>query len=270
MPADIIATAIIDTPIGPLSLLAHGEALVGGGFTGDPGELHARLHPLPAVAAAGSRRAAVAGQAGPRLLRRRPDRVRRPARVPPGHGVAGAAVGALRAVPAGTTITYTGLAARAGHPARGAGGRRRVRRQPDRPGQSRATASCAPTAASAATTTASSASNGSCGTRAPRPAGSSVRAVAGDGVLDGRAQPGGGAGVHGGRRAPGGPPPAVTPDAPARVVIRDRLRVFIRVVTAVDGHGWNMSGCCLLACAEATAHRRPPARQLLQIAQRGS
>jgi methylated-DNA-[protein]-cysteine S-methyltransferase len=44
MPADTIATAIIGTPIGPLSVLAHGEALVGAGFTGDPGELHARLH----------------------------------------------------------------------------------------------------------------------------------------------------------------------------------------------------------------------------------
>ena len=45
MPADTIATAIIGTPIGPLSVLAHGEALVGAGFTGEPGELHARLHP---------------------------------------------------------------------------------------------------------------------------------------------------------------------------------------------------------------------------------
>ena len=45
MPAGTIATAILDTPIGPLSVLAHGAALVGAGFTGDPGELHARLHP---------------------------------------------------------------------------------------------------------------------------------------------------------------------------------------------------------------------------------
>ena len=45
MPADTIATAIIGTPIGPLSVLGHGGALVGAGFTGDPGELHARLHP---------------------------------------------------------------------------------------------------------------------------------------------------------------------------------------------------------------------------------
>ena len=55
MPSGSIATAILGTPAGPLSVLAHGEALVGAGFTGDPGELHARLHrslrPLPLVAA---------------------------------------------------------------------------------------------------------------------------------------------------------------------------------------------------------------------------
>ena len=44
MPSGSIATAILDTPAGPLSVLAHGEALVGAGFTGDPCELHARLH----------------------------------------------------------------------------------------------------------------------------------------------------------------------------------------------------------------------------------
>ncbi len=63
MPADTIATAIIGTPIGPLSVLAHGEALVGAGFTGDPGELHARLHPSLPAAAARTGRTAVAGQA---------------------------------------------------------------------------------------------------------------------------------------------------------------------------------------------------------------
>jgi len=55
MPSGSITTAILDTPLGPLSLLAHGEALVGAGFTGDPGELRARLHrslrPLPLTAA---------------------------------------------------------------------------------------------------------------------------------------------------------------------------------------------------------------------------
>ena len=45
MPADTIATATIGTPIGQLSVLAHGEALVGAGFNGDPREQHARRHP---------------------------------------------------------------------------------------------------------------------------------------------------------------------------------------------------------------------------------
>jgi methylated-DNA-[protein]-cysteine S-methyltransferase len=44
MPSGSITTAILNTPLGPLSLLAHGEALVGAGFTGDPGELYVRLH----------------------------------------------------------------------------------------------------------------------------------------------------------------------------------------------------------------------------------
>src|SRR5215469_1512003 len=55
MPSGAIATATLGTPLGPLSLLAHGEALVGAGFTGDPGQLHARLHhslrPLPLTVA---------------------------------------------------------------------------------------------------------------------------------------------------------------------------------------------------------------------------
>lgn len=45
MSSDVILATTIDTPIGPLSLLACGDALVGGGFTADPGWLHARLRP---------------------------------------------------------------------------------------------------------------------------------------------------------------------------------------------------------------------------------
>jgi len=43
-PGSILVT-VLDTPIGPLSLLAHDGALVGGGFTADPAELHVRMHP---------------------------------------------------------------------------------------------------------------------------------------------------------------------------------------------------------------------------------
>jgi methylated-DNA-[protein]-cysteine S-methyltransferase len=116
MPTGIIATAILDTPIGPLSVLAHDEALVGAGFTGDPGELHARLHrslrPLP-LAAAGL----------PWLAKPLRDYfdgdlaaldalpVRQPA-----AGARERVWAQLRAVRAGTTISYTDLAARAGIP----------------------------------------------------------------------------------------------------------------------------------------------------------
>ncbi|HUL27338.1 MAG TPA: methylated-DNA--[protein]-cysteine S-methyltransferase [Streptosporangiaceae bacterium] len=116
MPTGVIATAILDTPIGPLSVLAHGEALVGAGFTGDPGELHARLHrslrPLP-LAAAGL----------PWLAKPLRDYfdgdlaaldtlpVRQPA-----AGARERVWAQLRAVRAGTTISYTDLAARAGIP----------------------------------------------------------------------------------------------------------------------------------------------------------
>jgi methylated-DNA-[protein]-cysteine S-methyltransferase len=53
---EILATTL-DTPIGPLGLLAWGDQLVGGGFTDHPEELYTRLHqslrrrPLAAVAA---------------------------------------------------------------------------------------------------------------------------------------------------------------------------------------------------------------------------
>ncbi|HEY6278514.1 MAG TPA: methylated-DNA--[protein]-cysteine S-methyltransferase, partial [Streptosporangiaceae bacterium] len=123
MASDLITAAILNTPIGPLSLLAHGEALVGGGFTGDPGELHARLHPslraLPLAAAE-----------LPWLVKPLRDYfdgdLTAPGTLPVEHpaGPGRARLwAALREVPAGTTVTYTGLAARAGMPraARAAG-----------------------------------------------------------------------------------------------------------------------------------------------------
>ena len=40
----MIHATVLETPIGPLALLEHDGALVGAGFTADPGELHVRLH----------------------------------------------------------------------------------------------------------------------------------------------------------------------------------------------------------------------------------
>jgi methylated-DNA-[protein]-cysteine S-methyltransferase len=123
MPAGTITTAILDTPIGPLSVLAHGEALVGAGFTGDPGELHARLHPslrrLPFVPAE-----------LPWLVKPLSDYFDGDLAAIDGLPVHQPATALrqrlwaqLRAVPAGATVTYTGLAARGGIPgaARAAG-----------------------------------------------------------------------------------------------------------------------------------------------------
>jgi len=117
MPADTIATAVISTPIGPLSVLAHGDALVGAGFTGDPGELHARLHAsLLQLPLAGADLPWLATPLGDYFdgdlaaLDGLP--VRQPA-----TALRERLWAQLRAVPAGTTITYTTLAARAGIPA---------------------------------------------------------------------------------------------------------------------------------------------------------
>jgi len=116
MPSGAIATAILDTPAGPLSLLAHGEALVGAGFTGDPGELHARLHrslrPLPLAAAE-----------LPWLVKPLRDYFDGDLTALDSLPVHQPATGSrerlwtqMRAVRPGTTISYTDLATRAGLP----------------------------------------------------------------------------------------------------------------------------------------------------------
>ncbi len=123
MPAGIIATATLDTPIGPLSVLAHGDALVSAGFTGDPGELHARLHhclrPLPLAAAE-----------LPSLVKPLRDYFDGDLAALDGLPVHQPATALrerlwaqMRAVRAGSTVSYTDLAARAGIPgaARAAG-----------------------------------------------------------------------------------------------------------------------------------------------------
>ena len=72
-PAGTVLATVVDTPIGPLSLLARGGQLIAGGFTADPAVMHARLAaPLRALPLRDRRpgRPALAGQAGRRLLRR--------------------------------------------------------------------------------------------------------------------------------------------------------------------------------------------------------
>lgn len=118
MPEEILAT-VLDTPIGPLSLLAHGDRLVGGGFTDHPDEMYTRLHrslrgsPLRQVTAgdlpwlAKPLRDYFAGE----LTAMDGIPVHQPGS--PGRQRLWAE---LRAVPPGHPVTYTELAARAGSP----------------------------------------------------------------------------------------------------------------------------------------------------------
>jgi methylated-DNA-[protein]-cysteine S-methyltransferase len=119
MSAQRILTTVLDTPIGPLSLATRGDTLIAAGFGADPGTLLPRL---PA-----SLRSAPAGAARPEDL---------PWLVKPVQDYFDGDLAALdslpvyqpaspgrqrmweqmRAVPAGVTVTYTELAARAGQP----------------------------------------------------------------------------------------------------------------------------------------------------------
>lgn len=110
---------VLDTPIGPLSLLACDDTLVGAGFTDDPATLHARLEP----ALRGAPLTAARPQDLPWLVKpmrgyfdgdlKAPDGL--PVRQPGSPGRQ-RLWDAMRAVPAGTTISYAELAARAGQP----------------------------------------------------------------------------------------------------------------------------------------------------------
>ena len=118
MPEPILA-AVLDTPIGPLSLLAHGDRLVGGGFTARPDEMYTRLHrslrgfPLRLVPATDLPWLAkpVRGYFAGELARMDGIPVYQPGS--PGRQRLWAE---LRAVPPGSTVSYTELAARAGSP----------------------------------------------------------------------------------------------------------------------------------------------------------
>jgi methylated-DNA-[protein]-cysteine S-methyltransferase len=118
-PSSTVLATVIDTPIGPLSLLVQGGRLIAGGFTADPAVMHIRLAPP---------------------LRALPLRATDPAELPwlakpvgayfdgdlaaldeipvsqPGSPSRQRLWAALRAVPPGRTVSYTQLAARTGNP----------------------------------------------------------------------------------------------------------------------------------------------------------
>ena len=118
--ASPVLVTVLDTQVGPLSLLACDDTLVAAGFTGDPGSLHARLEPaLRATALTAARPQNLAWLTKPMRAYFEGD-VQSPDGLPvrqPGSSGRQRLWDAMRAVPAGTTISYAELAARAGQPA---------------------------------------------------------------------------------------------------------------------------------------------------------
>ena len=114
-----VLVTVLDTPAGPLSLLAHDNTLVAAGFTGDPASLHARLEPaLREAPLTTARRQDLAWLVKPMQDYFDGD-LKAPDGLPvrqPGSPGRQRLWDAMRAVPAGTTISYTELAARAGQP----------------------------------------------------------------------------------------------------------------------------------------------------------
>jgi methylated-DNA-[protein]-cysteine S-methyltransferase len=111
----MIRSTVLDTPIGPLALLTLDDALTAAGFTAEPGELYARLHPslrthdLTAAADLGAISDAHLAYFAGDLTALDALPLHHPA--PPTRARLWTL---LRQVPAGQTVTYAQLAALAG------------------------------------------------------------------------------------------------------------------------------------------------------------
>ena len=118
-PASTVLATVVDTPIGPLSLLTHGGQLIAGGFTAQPAVMYARLAPpLRALTLEPADPADLPWLAKPVAAYFDGD-LRALDKIPvyqPGTSSRQRLWAALRAVPPGTTVSYTQLAARAGNP----------------------------------------------------------------------------------------------------------------------------------------------------------
>jgi methylated-DNA-[protein]-cysteine S-methyltransferase len=117
--AGTVLATVVDTPIGPLSLLTHGGQLIAGGFTAQPAVMHARLAPpLRALTLEPADPADLPWLAKPVAAYFDGD-LRALDEIPvyqPGAPSRQQLWAALRAVPPGTTVSYTQLAALAGNP----------------------------------------------------------------------------------------------------------------------------------------------------------
>lgn len=111
----MIHATVLETPIGPLALLEHDGALVGAGFTADPGDLHSRLHPsLRAYDVARVAELGEIGKAHEAYLNGDLHALDALTVHMPGPPTRERLWAALREVPAGRTVTYGELAAAAG------------------------------------------------------------------------------------------------------------------------------------------------------------
>ncbi|GII75487.1 putative methylated-DNA:protein-cysteine methyltransferase [Sphaerisporangium rufum] len=123
---DTIDAQVLPTPPGPLALLARDGVLVAAGFTTDPEAMFQRLP--AALRALPLRRVADLGAPARAVRDYLAGDLRALDAIPvdqPGSPRRQSLLAALRAVPAGTTVSYAGLAERAGLPrtaARAAGG----------------------------------------------------------------------------------------------------------------------------------------------------
>lgn len=114
----IIETTTLDTPAGPLTLIAENDSVIAAGFTPDATPLRARLSPRHRAADVVDRREL--GDITAAIEAYFAGDVRAIDRLPvgqPGGPFVTEAWQALRDIPAGTTLTYTQLAGRAGRPA---------------------------------------------------------------------------------------------------------------------------------------------------------
>ncbi|WP_405144803.1 methylated-DNA--[protein]-cysteine S-methyltransferase [Sphaerisporangium sp. NBC_01403] len=112
-----IGAQVLPTPTGPLSLLVHDGVLVAAGFTADPTEMYVRLpgtltaFPLQTVDDLGKPAQAVRDYLDGDLFALDTVELDQP-----GTPTRQRLLAALRAVPAGTTVSYAELAERAGLP----------------------------------------------------------------------------------------------------------------------------------------------------------
>ncbi|MEV4459098.1 methylated-DNA--[protein]-cysteine S-methyltransferase [Microbispora sp. NPDC004025] len=112
----MIVTQTLPTPVGPLAILARDGVLVAAGFTADPREMFARLSPSLRALPLREGDLGDVAEAVRDYLDGKVDALDRIPAEQPGTPTRQRLYEALRAVPAGTTVSYAQLAEKAGLP----------------------------------------------------------------------------------------------------------------------------------------------------------